>query len=248
MNYRIEICANSAASCIEAEKGGAYRVELCAGIPEGGTTPSYGEIKTAMENTNLKMNVIIRPRGADFLYSRTELKSMLYDIEMCKSLGVDGVVFGCLTAQGDLDMAYMQQLMKASEGLSVTCHRAFDACRNPFETLEKLIDLGVDRILTSGQKSTAVEGIPLLAGLIEKSNNRIIIMPGCGINESNIAKIAKETGAVELHMSLRKKIEGGMKYRNPDLFMGNPDLSEFCYDQTDAQKVRFCLGKLEQGK
>lgn len=238
MNHKIEICANSAASCIEAEKGGAYRVELCAGIPEGGTTPSYGEIITAIENTNLKVNVIIRPRGADFLYSRLEVDSMIKDIEMCKSLGVDGVVFGCLTPFGDLHIPYMKELMKASAGLSVTCHRAFDMTRNPFESMEKLIDLGVDRILTSGQQTSAEKGIPLLSKLIEKADNRIIIMPGCGINEENILKIARETGATELHMSLRTKIEGGMKFRNPDVLMGASDMSEFSYDQTDAERVR----------
>lgn len=238
MKYKIEICANSAASCIEAEKGGAYRVELCAGIPEGGTTPSYGEIVTAIENTdNIKINVIIRPRGADFLYSRMEIDTMIKDIEMCKSLKVDGVVFGCLTPFGELHIPYMKELMKAAEGMSVTCHRAFDMTRNPFETMEKLIDLGVDRILTSGQQTTAEKGIPLLAELIQKADNRIIIMPGCGINEENILKIARETGATELHMSLRSKIESGMQYRNPDVMMGASDMSEYSFDQTDADRV-----------
>lgn len=238
MNHKIEICANSAASCIEAEKGGAYRVELCAAIPEGGTTPSYGEIITALENTNLKVNVIIRPRGADFLYSRLEINAMKKDIEMCKSLGVNGVVFGCLTSEGDLHMEYMQELMNAAEGLSVTCHRAFDMARDPFDCMEKLIELGVDRILTSGQQTSAEKGIPLLKKLIEKANNRIIIMPGCGINENNIQKIAQETGATELHMSLRTRIEGSMKFRNPDVLMGASDMSEFAFDQTDAHRVK----------
>ncbi|MEG1186512.1 MAG: copper homeostasis protein CutC [Bacteroidales bacterium] len=238
MNHKIEICANSTASCIEAEKGGAYRVELCAAIPEGGTTPSYGEIITALENTNLKVNVIIRPRGADFLYSRIEIDAMKKDIQMCKSLGVNGVVFGCLTPEGDLHMEYMQELMTAAQGLSVTCHRAFDMARDPFDCMEKLIELGVDRILTSGQQTSAEKGIPLLKKLIEKANNRIIIMPGCGVNEENIQKIAQETGATELHMSLRSRIEGGMKFRNPDVLMGASDMSEFSFDQTDANRVK----------
>ena len=238
MNHRIEICANSAASAIEAEKGGAYRVELCAGIPEGGTTPSYGEIIATKENTDLKVNVIIRPRGADFLYSRLEVDAMLKDIEICRSLGVDGVVFGCLTPYGDLHIPYMKELIKAAGHMSITCHRAFDMTHNPLETMEKLIDLGVDRILTSGQKPTAEEGIPLLRELVEKAGKRIIIMPGCGINEDNIVKIARETGATELHMSLRTRVEGKMKYRNPDVLMGAADASEFSYDRTDAARVR----------
>ena len=238
MDYRIEICANSVASCIEAEKGGAYRVELCAAIPEGGTTPSYGEIIGELKNTDLNINVIIRPRGADFLYSRLEMDSMIQDIKMCKELGVDGVVFGALNADGNFHMEYMTELVEASKGLSITCHRAFDACLDPFKGLDQLISLGVNRVLTSGQQATAEKGIPLLIKLIEHSNGRIIIMPGCGINDSNIQDIALNTGAKELHMSLRSKHEGGMSFRNPDLFMGNTDLSELSYYITDSNKVR----------
>ena len=160
----IEICANSAQSCVEAEAGGAKRVELCAGIPEGGTTPSYGEIKTAQALTStIDINVIIRPRGGDFLYTPAEIDAMLLDIELCKQLKVHGVVFGCLTKEGDIDVPLMRRLMEAAKPLSVTCHRAFDVCRDPFAALEQLIELGCDRILTSGQQSDAVKGIPLIA-------------------------------------------------------------------------------------
>ena len=164
MKRIIEICANSAQSCVEAEAGGATRVELCAGIPEGGTTPSYGEIKTAKALTSkIDINVIIRPRGGDFLYTEAEVQSMLLDIELCKELKVHGVVFGCLTKDGDIDVPLMRRLIEAAKPLSVTCHRAFDVCRDPFTALEQLIELGCDRILTSGQQSDAVKGIPLIA-------------------------------------------------------------------------------------
>ena len=160
----IEICANSAQSCVEAEAGGAKRVELCAGIPEGGTTPSYGEIRTAQALTSsIDINVIIRPRGGDFLYTPAEIQSMLLDIELCKQLKVHGVVFGCLTKDGDIDVPLMRRLIETAKPLSVTCHRAFDVCRDPFAALEQLIELGCDRILTSGQQSDAVKGIPLLS-------------------------------------------------------------------------------------
>jgi copper homeostasis protein len=160
----LEICANSAASCVEAEAGGAARVELCAGIPEGGTTPSYGEIRMAKELTShIDINVIIRPRGGDFLYTPAEIQSMLYDIELAKQLGVHGVVFGCLTKEGDVDVPLLNKLVAASKPLSVTFHRAFDVCRDPFEALEQIITAGCDRILTSGQQQDAVKGIPLLA-------------------------------------------------------------------------------------
>ena len=149
----LEICANSAESCIEAEKGGASRVELCAAIPEGGTTPSYGEIKVAQESVQIPINVIIRPRGGDFLYSENELKAMLYDIALCKQLGVHGVVIGCLTAEGEVDKVMLKQLMDAAKPeLSVTFHRAFDVCKDPFKALEEIIEAGCDRILPSGQQ------------------------------------------------------------------------------------------------
>ena len=133
----VRFCANSAQSCVEAEAGGAKRVELCAGIPEGGTTPSYGEIRTAQALTSsIDINVIIRPRGGDFLYTPAEIQSMLLDIELCKQLKVHGVVFGCLTKDGDIDVPLMRRLIETAKPLSVTCHRAFDVCRDPFAALE----------------------------------------------------------------------------------------------------------------
>ena len=155
---RFEICANSVESCIAARDGGAQRVELCAGLSEGGTTPSYGEIALAREITGIKLHVIIRPRGGDFHYSCLEVRTMLKDIEMARSLGVDGVVFGALHTTGRVDKSAMQELIAASNGLSKTFHRAFDVCLDPFEALEEIIDLGCDRILTSGQAQTAEAG------------------------------------------------------------------------------------------
>lgn len=235
----IEICANSAQSCLEAEAGGAHRVELCAGIPEGGTTPGYGEIKTAQALTSMiDINVIIRPRGGDFLYTRPEIQSMLYDLDLCKKLKVHGVVFGCLTKEGDIDMVLMRELIEAAGPLSVTCHRAFDVCRDPFQALEQLIELGCDRILTSGQQSDAVKGIPLLAELVKRAGDRIIIMPGCGVRENNIAQIEAETGAREFHTSARSIVHSQMEYRNEHVPMGSSIVSsEFETVETDRKKV-----------
>ncbi len=235
----IEICANSAQSCVEAEAGGSQRVELCAGIPEGGTTPSYGEIKTAQALTShIDINVIIRPRGGDFLYTPAEIESMLQDIELCRELKVHGVVFGCLTKEGDVDVKLMQRLIDAARPLSITCHRAFDVCRDPFVALEQLIDLGCDRILTSGQQSDAVKGIPLIAELVKRAAGRIIIMPGCGVRENNIARIETETGAKEFHTSARRIIYSRMEYRNENVPMGsNIVSSEFETVETDRRKV-----------
>lgn len=240
MKRIIEICANSAQSCVEAEMGGASRVELCAGIPEGGTTPSYGEIKTAQALTStIDINVIIRPRGGDFLYTEAEVEAMLLDIELCKQLGVHGVVFGCLTSEGDIDVPLMRRLIEAAKPLSVTCHRAFDVCCDPFAALEQLIELGCDRILTSGQQSTAEKGIPLLKQLVERAGQRIIIMPGCGVREGNIARIEAETGAREFHTSARSVVHSQMRYRKEEVPMGSSAVtSEFETVQTDREKVK----------
>ncbi|MDR0976950.1 MAG: copper homeostasis protein CutC, partial [Prevotellaceae bacterium] len=186
---RFEICTNGAESCRAAQEGGADRVELCAGIPEGGTTPSWGEMAVARELlTTTRLHVIIRPRGGDFLYTPTERRIMLRDIEAARRLGVDGLVFGCLDANGDLDTPLFRQLLDAAGDTSVTFHRAFDRCRNPHELLEQLIDLGVDRILTSGCRPTADEGIPLLKALNRQAAGRIILLAGSGVNEHNIAR------------------------------------------------------------
>lgn len=240
----IEICANSAQSCVEAEAGGAKRVELCAGIPEGGTTPSYGEIRMAQRLTSkIDINVIIRPRGGDFLYTEAEIGSMLLDIELCKQLGVHGVVFGCLTKEGDIDVPLMRRVIETAAPLSVTCHRAFDVCRDPFRAMEELIDLGCDRILTSGQQSDAVKGIPMIKQLVERADDRIIIMPGCGVREENIALIEQETGAKEFHTSARSVLYSRMEYRNEQVPMGsNVVTSEFETVQTDREKVKRVVG------
>ena len=246
-DYKLEICANSVTSCVEAQKGGAYRVELCAAIPEGGTTPSYGEIALARELLNTtKLHVIIRPKSGDFLYSDIEHKTMLKDVEMARKLGVDGIVIGCLTTQGDVDMQRNRELIDASEGLNVTFHRAFDMTRNAYESLEQIIELGCQRILTSGQQPKAEQGIPLLKELVEKAKNRVIVMPGSGINETNIYRIAKETGAKEFHLSARLPQESRMQYRNPSVSMGGTNITINEYEQliTNAEKVNKTIEQL----
>ena len=234
--YRFEICANSVASCIAAQEGGADRVELCAGIPEGGTTPSYGMIRNARKAITIGLNVIIRPRGGDFLYTRSELEEMLYDIHVAKELGADGLVFGCLRPDGSVDMDAMKTLMDAAGETPVTFHRAFDHCNDPFKALEDIIELGCARILTSGCRPTASEGAGLLAELVEKAGERIIIMPGCGVNESNIAETARLSGAREFHFSAREPVESGMLFRNPEVAMGSED-DPYGTVQTTARRV-----------
>lgn len=246
MHYTFEICANSAESCVAAQAGGAHRVELCASMPEGGTTPSFGEIRLARKLIDIRLHVIIRPRGGDFLYTPLELDIMEEDIHIARQAGADGVVFGCLTPEGDLDMPAMRRLMKISEGMSVTFHRAFDYVRSPKQVLEHLIDLGVNRVLTSGQQPTAMQGASLLAELVRQAAGRIVIMPGCGVNEWNIAELAACTGASEFHFSARELKESKMLLRNPALSMGSSDQDEYAHPVTTAERVRHTIQALSK--
>ena len=242
--YRFEICANSVASCIAAQEGGANRVELCAGIPEGGTTPSYGMIRSARECISIALNVIIRPRGGDFLYSEEEINEMLYDIKVAKELGADGLVFGCLLPDGSVDKVNMARLMEAAGDTPVTFHRGFDHSSDPMQALEDIIELGCARILTSGCRPTALEGAGLLAKLVEKAGDRLIIMPGCGVKESNIAEIARLSGAREFHFSAREPVLSGMVFRNPEVAMGSED-DPYGTVQTTARRVAATIEPLK---
>lgn len=238
--YLFEVCANSVESCVAAQEGGADRVELCAGIPEGGTTPSYGDIAVARELlTRTRLHIIIRPRGGDFLYSSTEVRIMLADIANARRMGADGVVIGCLDAEGNIDVKTTTRLMEAAQGMSVTFHRAFDMCRNPEEALEDLIRLKCDRVLTSGCQSTAELGIKQLKSLQQQAAGRITLLAGCGVNQQNIAHIAHETGIREFHFSARQEVESPMKFRNPHVSMGGTvRINEYSRPVTTPQKVR----------
>ena len=238
-NFRFEVCANGVESCLAAQKGGADRVELCAGIPEGGTTPSYGEIKKARElMKSTRLHVIIRPRGGDFLYTPLEVERMEYDIQMSRELGVDGIVIGCLHKDGTLDNEANSRLLKAADGMSVTFHRAFDRCRNPVEALEQLIALGFDRVLTSGQQPTALQGVTLLAQLNAQAADRITILAGCGVNEDNISDIQRLTGVHEFHFSARVPVKSEMEYINPNVHMGAKDADEGTLMYTSEERVK----------
>ena len=241
----VEICANGVESCLAAQEGGADRVELCAGIPEGGTTPSYGEIKVARRVlTTTRLHVIIRPRGGDFLYTDLEVERMAEDIAMCRQLGVDGVVFGCLNADGTFDLEKNRYLIECSRGMSVTCHRAFDRAVNPEQALEDVIALGFDRILTSGQQPKAEQGIDLLARLNRQADGRIILMAGSGVTEQNIRRIREATGLTEFHFSGRESVDSAMQYVNPNLYMGRPGVNEAALDYTTARRVSDTIAQL----
>ena len=242
----LEICAGSVESAIAARDGGAQRIELCAALEVGGVTPSAGVIAQARKIEGLVLNVIIRPRGGDFLYNEYEVACMEQDIRTCKQLGVDGVVIGALTADGDIDTAVCKRLIAAADGMSVTFHRAFDMCRNPRKALEELIDLGCNRVLTSGQAATAQAGIPLLKELVEQVAGRIIIMPGCGVSSANAAAILQATGATEIHASARKSVGSGMLFRHSGVSMGNPDCDEYARKETCVDEVRAIVDSFKE--
>jgi copper homeostasis protein len=207
MGYMFEVCCYNYDSVINAGNAGADRVEICDNFYEGGTTPSYGLLKKIKENIRIPVHVMIRPRGGDFIYNMFDFEIMMKDIEMVKSLNFEGVVFGVLNEDMTIHSDFLKRLCKEAFPLSVTFHRAFDMVKNPFAEMEVLIKAGVSRILTSGGMSDAEKGIDMLKKLNEKSERKIIIMPGGGITPENIKKIADETGCHEFHFSAKNVIK-----------------------------------------
>jgi copper homeostasis protein len=233
----LEACVNSAISAIEAQRGSADRVELCDNLHDGGTTPSAGSILFARKNLHIGLFVMIRPRGGDFLYSEDEFEIMKEDIRMARELGADGVVFGILLPDGTVDKERMKALVDLARPMGITCHRAFDMTSDPFKAMEDLISLGIDRILTSGLQPTAPEGAGLIKELIMRANGRIIIMPGSGVKEHNIAELIRGTGATEVHIHLEKQEPSRMSFKQQRISMGKPDQSEFEHTLTDWKRI-----------
>ena len=199
----LEVCCGDLQSVRAAKEGGAHRIELCRALEVDGLTPS-AEMMASAIGLGIPVQVLIRPREGDFIYNEDEVETMLHDIRQAKKLGANGVVIGALRPDGSVDEETVRRLVGEAEGLSITFHRAFDVCTKPLEALEKIISLGCHRLLTSGQAATAEQGIPLIKELVEQSAGRLIIMPGAGVNAKNALKILSETGAREIHGSLRK--------------------------------------------
>lgn len=235
----IEVCIDSVASAIAAEQGGAERVELCANLFEGGTTPSAGSIATVRKHISIDLNILIRPRGGDFFYSDAEFETMKYDITLAKELGANGIVIGMLEQDGHVDKKRTQELVKLAKPLSVTFHRAFDMTPDPFQALEDIIELQIDRLLTSGQERTAFEGTELIAQLVNQAAKRIVIMPGGGITQRNLRKIVDKTKVTECHTSGRKTMASTMTYQKSHVFMGGElRLPEYSHSVVDMEKIQ----------
>ena len=235
----LEVCANSVTSALAAQEGGAVRVELCENLKEGGTTPSPGQILQARSLLHIKLYVLIRPRGGDFLYTDLEYKIMLADIRYCIEAGCDGIVIGMLNADGSIDKKRCLEMVRLAKqwGLGVTFHRAFDMCANQLQALDDIIEIGCERILTSGGKTTAIEGATAINKLVEKAAGRLSIMPGSGVSEANVADIVHFTGVTEVHSSARTQIQSKMQYQN-HILMGNASGDEYSIDITDVGRVR----------
>jgi len=232
-----EICIDSVEAVVAARHAGAQRVELCSALLEGGLTPSFGMAARAMAVAdaagaiNVKVHVMIRPRGGDFLYTDEEFASMKEDIAAFKQIGVHGYVFGILDRHGNIDIPRNRELIEHCQPASVTFHRAFDMARDPLAALEDLVKLRADRLLTSGQAPTVLEGAPLIRQLISQSDGRLIIMPGGDISSYNVSRIVSETGANEIHFAAFEHLPGQMQYRNTRVFMGGT-LRPQEYDRT----------------
>jgi copper homeostasis protein len=240
---QLEVCANSVTSAIAAQDGGASRVELCENLAEGGTTPSYGQLILARKYLHIKLFVLIRPRRGDFLYTDLEFEIMQADLRNCIEIGCDGIAIGILNADGTIDKPRCTELVRLAKqwGLGVTFHRAFDMCVDQYQALEDIIEMGCDRILTSGRKSTAMEGASILTHLVEKAAGRIIIMPGSGITENNVADLVHFTGVTEIHSSARISTPSQMKYKNDYILMSDNFGDEYSNDVTSADRVRAIL-------
>jgi copper homeostasis protein len=228
----LEICVFNTATAVAAEKAGADRIELCENYANGGTTPSYGYLKTVREKIGIPVFPMIRPRGGDYFHSADEIEIIRKDILLCKELGFDGVVFGLLNQDGTIDKENTARLVEAAYPLEVTFHRAFDRCIHPYEALETLIECGCNRILTSGQQPKVTEGLAMVKQLVEQANDRIIIMPGSGLNSSNVASIIATAGVTEVHTSARILIPSNTQYRNEKM----PE--NFDMDFVDAAEIQ----------
>lgn len=204
---RIEICTNGYQSVINAQENGAHCAELCESLEVGGVTPSYGTLKKVANDMKIPVRVLIRPRSGNYIYNDSELEIMCQDIQLVKELGYEGVVIGALDEKGDLDVEKIKAMMKVGEGMKFTFHRAIDACNNPLEALEILIDLGFDKVLTSGCKPKAVEGIDVIRQMQEQFGDKIKIMAGGGVNINNIMTIINETGVSNCHASLTVEVD-----------------------------------------
>ncbi|XP_046856020.1 copper homeostasis protein cutC homolog isoform X1 [Xenia sp. Carnegie-2017] len=233
----MEVCVDSVRSAINAEIGGAKRIELCTDLLEGGVSPSVGLLKVVKRKVSLPVFVMIRPRGGDFFYSETEFEVMIEDCKQLINAGADGIVFGILDRHGKIDVKCCQYIIDLVKPLPVTFHRAFDMVPDQSVALESLINIGCSRVLTSGARPTAVEGLHSIKNLVQQARERILIMPGGGINEDNLLEILKSTGAKEFHGSAKVWVPSQMQFKNTLVHIGT-SMEEYGHMEASLEKIR----------
>ena len=241
MSVLLEVCCGDIASVGAARSAGAARIELCSALTEGGLTPTPAMTCMAVDAGGPAVNVLIRPRSGDFLYSADEVAQITDAV----AAGADGIVVGALTADGDVDIDVMRRFMAVADGRPVTFHRAFDLCRDPRKALDDLIALGCRRVLTSGQAASALEGAALIRRLVEDADGKIIILAGGGVTAENCRDIVRLTGVEELHASAKHTVGSAMRFRRADVSMGTPDTDEYSRATTDASRVAAIIKALE---
>lgn len=244
----LEVCADSFFSCLAASRVGADRVELCGQLVIGGVTPSFSLFQMVKECIPIAVRVLIRPRFGDFLYDGEEIEEMCREIDFFARAGADGVVVGALQRDGALDITAMKELLRSAKGVGVTLHRAFDVSKDPFETLEAAVSLGVDTILTSGQRNSAIEGAELLKALQTAAGGRIRLMAGGGVRSSNLARLHERTGITAFHTSARKKTESEMTFKRAEVSMGFAGVSEYEKYQADDAELAKCVSLVREMK
>ena len=235
--YILECCVDSVESAIEAQKGGANRIELCSALVIGGLSPSKALFDKVRENVQIKIHVLLRPRFGDFCYTDLEHEVIKNEVLMFKELGADGVVIGALKPDGSLNLKQMKELVEEAAGMSITLHRAFDMCAEPFKTLEAVKDLGIHTILTSGQKNNCLDGKELLGQLVEIADGKVDILIGGGVDVSVIPSLYESTKATSYHMSGKIALDSEMQYRKEDVSMGVASMSEYQIWRTSAERV-----------
>lgn len=243
--YILECCIDSVESAIAAQAGGANRLEMCGNLIIGGTTPSLSLYEETRKHTDIKIHALLRPRFGDFLYTDYEMDMLKDEVRMFREAGADGVVIGCLDQDGNLNMKQMESLLAERGNMSVTLHRAFDVCNDPFKALEQCKELGINTILTSGQKNSVLDGADLIRQLVEKAEGKVDILAGAGVNAGVIKKMLPMMPIHSFHMSGKVTLDSGMKYRKEGVSMGLPSLSEFEVFRTKAEYVKEAHDVLE---
>ncbi|GAA4654810.1 copper homeostasis protein CutC [Anaerocolumna aminovalerica] len=245
-NYILEACVDSVESAVIATDAGANRLEFCANLVIGGTTPTLAMFQQVRKRCDNKIHVLIRPRFGDFCYTEDEFEVMKEEVKQYKKFGAEGIAIGILTPEGELNMQQMAALRKEAGNMSVTLHRAFDMCKDPKKTLEQAIELGINGILTSGQANDCVTGKDCLKKLYQESNHRIDILVGSGVNASVIKEIYQHTGATSYHMSGKKAVNSAMVYRKENIFMGLDGFDEYSIWRTDKTEIERAVTLLKE--